>query len=214
MNVQNAASPCCGWVVGCTHGNVQKVLQIMAKVVEAPRHCRSSTPWYRASLEALFWLANHHQSSQVFVHVRIVLVALQVVPCDEILNPLLDGFEVRLQHYIIPVRKRTRKTQTCICQNTTMRDHFTAMNKSTTSLVDVKDLSWESWDKQHSTTLMWRKATSVKKKGKCLLQMQQQVTQHTISRTPIKITKTCQLQQINNLCNSRKPRNCMLAYKD
>ena len=113
-----------GWI-RCTHGNVQKVLQIMAKVVEAPRHCRSSTPWYRASLEALFWLANHHQSSQVFVHVRIVLVALQVVPCDEILNPLLDGFEVRLQHYTIPVRKWQKKNTNrylVIYQNTTRRD--------------------------------------------------------------------------------------------
>jgi len=32
--------------------------------------------------------------------------------------------------------------------------------------------------------------------------------------TQIKIAKTSQLQQINNQCNSRKPRNCMLAYKD
>jgi hypothetical protein len=41
---------------------------------------------------------NYQQSSQVFVHIRIVLVSLQVIPCDEILNPLFDGFEVRLQH--------------------------------------------------------------------------------------------------------------------
>ena len=85
----------------------------------------AATPWYCASLEALIWLANHHQSSQVFVHVRIVLVALQVVPCDEILNPLLDGFEVRLQHYTIPVRKWQKKNTNrylVIYQNTTRRD--------------------------------------------------------------------------------------------
>jgi hypothetical protein len=72
------------------------------KVVEVPRPCRSCYPMVVLMFGRCF---NYQQSSQVFVHIRIVLVTLQVIPCDEILNPLFDGFEVRLKH----IRKTAQK---------------------------------------------------------------------------------------------------------
>jgi hypothetical protein len=57
----------------------------------------------------LFWtFATDHQSGKVFVRISVVLVALQVVPCNEILNPLLYGFEVRLQYHTGPSKKTDR----------------------------------------------------------------------------------------------------------
>lgn len=84
----------------------------MVKVVDAPRPCRRlPPPWYRTSLGAVLDFATNHQSGKVFVHISVVLVALQVVPCDEILNPLLYGFEVRLQYHTGPSKKKERIQQ-------------------------------------------------------------------------------------------------------
>nr|ACR35089.1 unknown [Zea mays] len=67
--------------------------------VDAPRHCRKiAIPVVSHSPGAVLDFVTNHQSGKVFVRIGVVLVALQIVPCDEILNPLLYGFEVRLKH--------------------------------------------------------------------------------------------------------------------
>lgn len=83
-----------GWI-GCTHTN---------GAANHGKSCRGTTtlqelpPVVSSQVWKLVFTCQRYQSSQVFVHVCIVLVPLQVVPRDEVLNPLLDGFEVRLQH--------------------------------------------------------------------------------------------------------------------
>lgn len=36
-------------------------------------------------------------SSQVSVHIRVIFIPFQIIPCDKVLNPLLYCLEVRLQ---------------------------------------------------------------------------------------------------------------------
>jgi hypothetical protein len=79
--------------------------------VDAPRHCRKiAIPVVSHSPGAVLDFVTNHQSGKVFVRIGVVLVALQIVPCDEILNPLLYGFEVRLRYHTGPSKKNGQNT--------------------------------------------------------------------------------------------------------
>lgn len=99
VNFSSLLSPLTGQPLGKLDVQQRNAHADHKRIIDVADKSRQYPIWQRNQARAIIPDPRQHTwwSSQVSVHIRVIFVPLQVIPCDKILNPLLYCLEVRLQ---------------------------------------------------------------------------------------------------------------------